>query len=65
MVRGLRHVTAVERRACPHCGTRGALRAEHVIKGGDAATQWVCGACAHAWEETDEQMPVADEVEEG
>ena len=42
------------RRQCPICGTTGYVRIERVFKAGKAISEVVCGACQHAWQETDE-----------
>ena len=39
-----------DRTPCPHCGKIGFVRREHVIKGGQAATAFYCGACNRSWE---------------
>ena len=42
-------------KVCPRCHRQGFVRVEHVIRGGWAVRSFVCGACGHAWTETEAQ----------
>jgi len=41
--------TVPYRTRCVHCETIGLVRAEHVIIGRRAMTEFFCGKCNHAW----------------
>ena len=40
----------MDRTKCPRCQHIGLVRAEHVIKGGNAVISFHCGSCDLVWE---------------
>jgi hypothetical protein len=41
------------RLTCPRCGKAGLVRAERVIRGSTASTEFFCGSCLHQWSQPD------------
>src|SRR5215211_1650087 len=45
---------------CPRCRTTGFVRVEHVLKAGQSAHHYYCGACEHSWVQAEDGATKAD-----